>query len=893
MDSSSKKKKKGKGRRSLEGVLSPSPSPFTPDSPTGSLTTTLRPKSSSSKKKQLKSTSSSRVQRTMRSSPHSFIVELSARALSSDAKDVHPVDYIEKHPRFEERVVCIGEESLFRPFVILDGVNCLRKISKEGNSAVGMREGDDECLSKAEVGEFVIVRIGEHIGKNYVVLDPNFAASNGFCDGDEVEFIDFSGFETEGIDSFDLILEGIATEKKIFMDDEAKDEEDVQNMREICDQFAKDDLFKEAIRCEIDKVLDGFPIPLEGVRLQLLLFGIDWKIYVKPIAKTKGTTTSARMMMTMSPLSSMNILSGIDGEEMYAIECDRNRIGAAGDVMRSSTALPSSALHFRDIGGLEKEKNIILSTLRRSLFGRSDFVEKHGVIPPQGILIHGPHGTGKTMLGIAALHEIEESGASHIRTKRVVASSLISPYIGESESKLKEAFSSLIDGNDSESKGVVFIDEVEVIACNRHRSDASLSNNRLLGTLISLLDSSVVMSGRIFVIASTNEIDALDPSIRRPGRFDVEVEIDVPTEEQREKILATIWDASSSALLEYASSITHGFVGADLHSFVRELSSSLLRRDDEVSDEAVMKELIAEARSRIRPTSLREMVLEVPKVRWDEVGGQEEIKQSLQEAVEWPLSHPEVFKRFNMRPPRGILLYGPPGCSKTLLAKALATESHLNFLAVKGPELLRKYVGESERAVRDVFKKARSAAPAIIFFDEIDALGSRRGGDGGSDVSDRVLSQLLAEMDGLHRLKDVVILGATNRPDVLDEALLRPGRFDRLIYVPLPACDTRESIFGICARRMPFDGDVVLHHLAEITDGYSGAEIVSLCREAAMEALEESLYAEKITWKHFEIALRRVKPRTSKDMILFFERFTKKTSTGNRGGVTGGGGGGG
>jgi hypothetical protein len=358
------------------------------------------------------------------------------------------------------------------------------------------------------------------------VLHPRFAASIGFDEGNEVEFIDFSGVKMKEMESFDLILEGVLNEQGSFM--HGGGVENAESMCEMCDQFAKDGLFKKSIRREIRDVLDGFPISQDGIRLRLLLFGLDWKIYVKPVSMESEKTMG---WVVMSPISTMKLLtktaceneSERDISDGDAIDDDDGGTdGKDGKDARSSTGP-----HFRDIGGLEREKELVMATLRRSLFERNAFVERHGVLPPQGILIHGPHGTGKTMLGVAALNEIKDLGFSNIKTKRIVASSLINPYIGESESKLKDAFSTLIDGSDSESKGVIFIDEVDVIACNRHRSDATLSNNRLLGTLISLLDASIVMSGHVFVIASTNEIDSLDPSIRRPGRFDVEMEIGI------------------------------------------------------------------------------------------------------------------------------------------------------------------------------------------------------------------------------------------------------------------------------------------------------------------------------------------------------------------------------
>lgn len=401
-------------------------------------------------------------------------------------------------------------------------------------------------------------------------------------------------------------------------------------------------------------------------------------------------------------------------------------------------------------------------------------------------------------------------------------------------------------------------------------------------------------------MAATNRPDALDPALRRPGRLDREIEIGIPNARDREDIMKTLLktvphSVTMEDLTRFADN-AHGYVGADLAAVCKEAGLLSFKRwlegrevtaasDNSAEEESLEKRLLVTREdikagfSKVGPSAMREVAIDVPKVHWEDVGGNAVIKQKLKQAVEWPLKHPEAFRRLGIRPPRGILMYGPPGCSKTLIARALATESGLNFLAVKGPELFSKWVGESERAVRQVFHKARAAAPSIIFFDEIDALASRRGSgdDGVSNVSDRVLTQLLTELDGVETLQDVVTVAATNRPDMIDRALLRPGRIDRILYVPLPDRDARKEIFQIHLAKTPVGNDVVIEELAEKTEMFSGAEITALCREAALAALEENIESKEVRGRHFEAAFRVVKPRTSSHLIELYHKYQNES----------------
>ncbi|MGP3667917.1 MAG: AAA family ATPase, partial [Candidatus Bathyarchaeota archaeon] len=422
---------------------------------------------------------------------------------------------------------------------------------------------------------------------------------------------------------------------------------------------------------------------------------------------------------------------------------------------------------------------------------------------------------------------------------------------------------------------IIFIDEIDAIAPKREEVVGEVER-RVVSQLLTLMDG-LEARGQVIVIGATNRPNAVDPALRRPGRFDREIEIGVPDKNGRLEILQIHtrgMPLAKDVNLEEIASITHGFVGADLAALCREAAMKTLRRflpkidleketipTEILQQMEVTREDFMEALKEVHPSAMREVLIENPNVRWEDVGGLEEVKQLLKEAVEWPLKHPEVFKRMGIKPPKGVLLVGPPGTGKTLLAKAVATESEANFISVKGPEILSKWVGESEKAVREVFKKARTVSPSIIFFDEIDAIAPRKeSGIGDSRVSERVISQLLTEMDGLEALRGVVVVGATNRADLLDPALLRPGRFDRILEVPPPDKKARLEIFKIHTRQMPLAEDVNLENLAEITEGYVGADIEALCREAALTALRENINAEKVYLRHFNEAMKKIKP---------------------------------
>lgn len=524
---------------------------------------------------------------------------------------------------------------------------------------------------------------------------------------------------------------------------------------------------------------------------------------------------------------------------------------------------------YEDIGGLEDEVKKIREMVELPL-KHPEIFQRLGVDAPKGVLLHGPPGTGKTLLAKAVASETN----SHFIV--INGPEIMSKFYGESENNLRKKF----EEAEKNAPSIIFIDEIDAIASKREETRGEVER-RVVAQLLALMDG-LKSRGKVVVIAATNVPNILDPALRRPGRFDRELEIGVPNKEGRLNILkihTRNMPLSKDVNLKELAAVTHGFVGADLASLTKEAAMIVLRRnqadlkyekDDTIPEEVLEKLQITrddfkEALKVVRPSALREVLVEIPNIHWTDIGGLENIKQDLMEAVEWPLKHPDAFKRLGVRPPKGILLYGAPGAGKTLLAKAVAHESEANFISIKGPELLSKWVGESEKAVREIFKKARQTAPTIIFFDEIDSLVPRRGSSSDGNVTERVVNQLLTEIDGLEDLHDIVIIGATNRPDMVDPALLRPGRFDRIILTSVPDKKARLEILKVHTRNMPLK-EVDLDYLAEQTEGFVGADIEALCREAAMIALREDIKSKIVNAEHFEQALMKVAPSVTKEI---------------------------
>ncbi|MBU0930227.1 MAG: CDC48 family AAA ATPase [Nanoarchaeota archaeon] len=543
---------------------------------------------------------------------------------------------------------------------------------------------------------------------------------------------------------------------------------------------------------------------------------------------------------------------------------------------------------YEDVGGLEEEVRKVREMVELPL-KHPELFKALGIDPPKGVLLYGPPGCGKTLLAKAVANETEANFVV------VNGPEIMNKFYGESEKRVREIF----EEAEKNAPSIIFIDEIDAIAPKRDESYGEVER-RVVATLLTCMDG-LKSRGSVVVIGATNRPNAIDPALRRPGRFDREIVIRVPDKKGRLNILkihTRNMPLTDDVKLDKYAEITHGFVGADVEALCKEAAMNVLRKilptlkikENEALPKSVLEKLkitsedFDYALKVVRPSTMREVLVETPDVHWDDIGGLEELKQELKEAVEWPLKNPKAFKRLGIRAPRGVLLYGPPGSGKTMIAKAVANESESNFILVKGPELLDKFVGESEKGIRRVFEKARQASPTIIFFDEIDALVPRRGMDSsGTGVTERVVNSLLAEMDGLEELNDVVVLAATNRPDLVDPALLRPGRFDKIISTTNPDREARLQIFKIHTNKMPLENDVDLNKLADMTDGYMGSDIESLCREAGLLALRNDIHVEKISMKFFDEAVNKVKPSVSENDIKTYkaieEMYIKKAKS--------------
>jgi len=639
-------------------------------------------------------------------------------------------------------------------------------------------------------------------------------------------------------------------------------------------------------------------IKIDGITRQNIGAGIGDKITVKSVEAVNAE------QIILSPTEKI----AIDGLQEYMIYNYLNHVFTTGDTISLSTQMggrvqfvitstkPSKPvivtektifklgpmtkaidasvprITYDELGGLKNEVQKIREMVELPM-RHPELFEKIGVEAPKGVLLYGPPGTGKTLLAKAV------AGETNAHFISLSGPEIMGKYYGESEERIREIFKQA----EENSPSIVFIDEIDSIAPKRDEVSGEVEK-RIVSQLLTLMDG-MKSRGKVVVIAATNRPDSIDPALRRPGRLDREIEIGIPDAEGRYEILSIHtrgMPIDEKVDLKKISNTTHGFVGADLEVLSKEAAMRSLRRilpeidldEDKISTEILQKiqitnEDFLDALKEVRPSALREVQVQIPNISWDDVGGLSELKEELREVIEWPIKHKEAFDYVDVETPKGILLHGPPGTGKTLIAKALAKMTESNFISIKGPELLSKWVGESEKGVREIFRKARQAAPCIIFLDELDALVPRRsGGDSGSHVTENVVSQILTEIDGLEELHDVLIIGATNRLDIVDEALLRPGRFDRIIEVPNPDAVGREQIFQIHTKKKPLADDVNISKLVELTDGFNGAEIAAVANRAGIAALKKyvdekskNIKEIKITQKDLLDAIEKVKPR--------------------------------
>ena len=539
---------------------------------------------------------------------------------------------------------------------------------------------------------------------------------------------------------------------------------------------------------------------------------------------------------------------------------------------------------YDDVGGLKHEIEKVREMIELPL-RHPEIFDRLGIDPPRGVLLHGAPGTGKTLLAKAVANE---SGSNFVA---INGPEVMSKYVGEAEKKIRDLFKEA----EENSPTIIFVDEIDAIAPKREEVTGEVER-RVVAQILALMDG-LKERGKVIVIGATNRPDALDQALRRPGRFDREIELRVPDRDGRNEILQIHtrgMPLEDDVDIDELADITHGFVGADLAALSRESAMNALRRilpeldleEQTIPQEVLEKLFVAnndfmEALKSISPSALREVFIEVPDIRWKDIGGLEELKETLREAVEWPLTNSEDFKRIGIQPSKGILLFGSPGTGKTMLSKAVATESKANFISVKGSEILSKWFGESERKIAEIFKKAKQASPCIIFFDEIDAIAPMRGSSAGEPrVVERMVNTLLSEMDGLEELRGVVVIGATNRPDLIDAALLRPGRFDEVVLVPPPDEKARLDILKVHTKNMALDSDVNLANLSKKTEGYSGADIGALCRKAGVIALHENIKIEKVSKRHFEAALNKINPSTTPRTKEYYEEVARRLGRG-------------
>jgi transitional endoplasmic reticulum ATPase len=603
-------------------------------------------------------------------------------------------------------------------------------------------------------------------------------------------------------------------------------------------------------------------------------FASSIKNKLKGRALTREDTLYVALFGTSFPL-----VAAVVQPQGIVIVTEGTQVEVKEEPIKDAGKMPS--ISYEDIGGLKEEVQKIREMVELPM-RHPELFQRLGIEPPKGVLMHGSPGTGKTLLAKAVASE-SEANFIHI-----AGPELVSKFVGESEERLRQVFKEA----EENAPTIIFMDELDAIAPKRAEVTGEVER-RMVSQLLTLMDG-LKGRGNVIVIGATNRPNAIDEALRRPGRFDREIEIGIPDRNARKEILqihTRSMPMTEDVSLDELANITHGYTGADVSALTKEAAMKTLRRilpELDLEQEFIPPKILdnlkvtrddfMNAMREIQPSALREVFVEIPNVKWSDIGGLENVKRELKEAVELPLKNPEVFTKMGIRPMKGLMLVGLPGTGKTLFAKAVATESEANFISIKGPEVFSKWVGESEKAVRELFRKARMAAPCIIFIDEIDAIaGKRSGGENDSNASERVVNTLLTEMDGLLNLKNVIVLAATNRPELIDRALLRPGRFDRILEIPVPDEKARLEIFKVHMQKMPLDKDVDIKVLAKAADGYTGADIEGLCREAGMEAIRSK--ANKIEQKHFDHALTLIRPTVTPERMNKLKKFTDNPGT--------------
>ena len=727
-----------------------------------------------------------------------------------------------------------------------------------------------EIMANEEIQIRVAESLSQNdVGKNIARLDPESMSELGLSDGDLIEISGNKNTAAVALTSQSEVNRVVRIDGTTRKNSGASIGEDVTVRKAQAKEAKKVVLapidsririsgdinaaFRNRVMVQGDIITAGFRQPPQ--RMTGSLF--DDMISQMMNAPSMGALSQLKLAVVSTNPSGVVIIGPNTVVEVKEEPVDVSKIDGVTNLVDIS---------YDDIGGLKEEVKKVREMIEIPL-KKPEIFEKLGVAPPKGVLMHGPPGTGKTLLAKAVANE---SDAHFIL---INGPEIMSKYVGGSEENLREFF----EEAEENAPSIIFIDELDAIAPKREETQGE-TERRTVAQLLTLMDG-LNSRGQVVVIGATNRPDSIDGALRRPGRFDREIEIGVPDKDGRKEILEIHtrgMPLAEDVDLDNLAETTHGFVGADLEALSKEAAMRVVRRiipdlnsDDEVPPEVFEKLIVTKddfktALKEIQPSALREVLVQVPNVSWDDVGGLDDAKQELKEAVEWPLKYPDKFEKFGIKPPKGTLLYGIPGTGKTLLAKAVANESDANFIAIKGPELLSKWVGESEKGVREVFRKARQTAPTVIFFDEIDSIASNRGAEAGdSGVTKRVVNQLLTEMDGLEELDDVAIIAATNRPDILDPGLVRPGRFDRHIKVDTPDEESRLAIFKVHTKDMPLAEDVKLSRLAKNTEGYVGADIEAVCREAAMLTLREDINSENVSMKFFEKAMEKVKPKNS------------------------------